>query len=108
MQRFATVVATTAVVGYDILKDVTWRRESYGRRLVALGFTGSAAAGDTQAELFINGVKLADLINLNTGWPSKDYIMPCAIPVPANALLEIKITDAPTTNPINVVAVFVP
>ncbi len=104
----ASVAAATAVVGYDILQDVKWKRENYNRVLIGIGFGGSAAVGDTALDLFINGIKVGEFVNLVLLWPSKDYILPTRIPVPANALMECKVTDGATTNPINVVALFKP
>jgi len=104
----ATVAQATAVVGYDIVQGVKWRRENYNRRAVGVGLAGSAVVGDCNAEMFVNGLKVGEFRNLVLGWPSKDYILPCNIPVPRDSLIEMKMTIQPTTNPINLIAIFVP
>ena len=108
MLNYASVAAATAVVGYDVLQGVKWRRENFGRVLTGIGVAGSAAIGDCDGELFVNGINMGEFKNLVLAWPSKDYILPTQIPVPANALLEFKMTTAPTTNPINILTLFIP
>jgi len=108
MLNYASVAAATAVVGYDILQGRKWRRENFGRVMTGIGVGGSAAIGDCDAELFINGVNVGEFKNLVLGWTSKDYILPCQIPIPANALMEMKMTTGATTNPVNVLAIFIP
>lgn len=108
MLNFISVAAATAVATYDIAQGAKWRRENYPRVWTGIGFTGSAAAGDCDADIFVNGIKVGEVKNLKTDWPSKDYILEVAIPVPANALIEIKMVTGATTNPINVVSKFTP
>jgi hypothetical protein len=108
MINYASVAAATAVAGYDILQGTKWRRENYARKLVGVGFNGSAVVGDCDGDLFLNGVKVGEFKNLSLGWGTKDHLLPTSVTVPANALLELKMTTAPTTNAINVLAVFTP
>ena len=103
-----SVAAATATVGYDIAKDKNWRQRSYDRILTKIGSCGSTAAGDCEFEAMVNGVNMGAFRNITTGWPTKDHMMDQAIPIPANALLELLMTIAPTTNPINVIVEFAP
>jgi len=103
-----TVTAAVAVAGYDLMTNEKAAKEPFDRVLRGVGVMGSAAAGDMNAELFVNGVRMGKFYNLGTGWPNKDSILEQAIPVPANAGIEFKMGTAPTTNPVNVVMEFLP
>lgn len=101
--EFVSMAAATAVVGYDIFSlNEDLRRRNFKRVFTALATAGSAAAGDTVFDIKVNGSKVGRFSNKATGWPTNDHRILVAIPVPANALVEAEITDAATTNPINV------
>lgn len=97
------VAAATAVIDYDILQgNEDLRRRSYPRTIMGIAVCGSAAAGDTEFELKVNGQKYGRFRNITTGWPTNDHRKFMRVYVPANALVEAEITDAATTNAINV------
>lgn len=101
--EFVAVAAATAILDYDIFQgNEDLRRRNYARMITSMAVAGSAAAGDTAFDLKVNGAKVATFVNRALGWPTNDHRQRLAIPVPANALLEAEITDAATTNPINV------
>ncbi len=99
-----TVAAATAVAGYDLFRDQTWRVSSRPRRLMGVMVAGSAAAGDCYFDLFIDQYHVGKFYNLATGWPTKDHLIPLkGNNVPPGATVAAIMSIAPTTNPINVV-----
>lgn len=98
-----SIAAATAVVGYDLLTnrpDV--QSAAQGRTLRSVALTGSAAAGDTVVDIKVGNRTVATLYNTATGFPTNDaskfdtsYVVPPGSPV------SVVVTDAPATNPIN-------
>jgi hypothetical protein len=98
-----SVAAATAVVGYDLASATIWQQTSSPRVLTGISLTGSAAAGDTKVDLFVDQVKIAEFFNSKTGFPNRDDVKGLSGNyVPPGAQLHIFVTDAPATNPINV------
>lgn len=100
-----SVAAATAVVGYDLFRDQTWRVSSKARRLRGMAVAGSAAALDTTVDLYIDQYHVGKFYNSATGAPIIDQHM---VPlkgnlVPAGATIACIVSDAPATNPINVI-----
>jgi len=101
--EYVSVAAATAVLDYDIFQgNEDLRRRNFPRMITGLSCGGSAVAGDTAFDLKINGAKVGSFINRGLLWPTNDHKQHLAIPVLANALVEAEITDAATTNPVNV------
>jgi len=99
-----SVAAATAVAGYDLFRDQTWRVSAKPRRLYGVRVAGSAAAGDCSFNLFIDQFHVGRFYNLATGWPTSDHDIPLkGNYVPAGATISAIMHTAPTTNPINVV-----
>tara|TARA_Y100000310_G_scaffold336001_2_gene419455 strand:+ start:957 stop:1283 length:327 start_codon:yes stop_codon:yes gene_type:complete len=96
-----SIAAATAVVGYDLLKDNSLRQSDRARRIVAVGMAGSAAALDTEADLFIGQVKVGNIFNSATGAPDRDSMYRVGAYVPPNQEVHLYVVDAPATNPIN-------
>jgi len=97
-----SVAAATAVVGYDLATGTIWQQQSVDRALTGFALTGSAAAGDTKVDLYVDTVKVGEYYNTVTGFPTMDHLKPVdRIFVPAGSLLHIYVTDAAATNPIN-------
>jgi len=97
-----TIAAATAVVGFDLFTGERWARSPVDRLVTGLGMRGSAAAVDTEAELYIDEVRVGAFRNVSTGAPNMDDLFPLeALEVPAGAELQLVVTDAPATNPIN-------
>lgn len=94
-----SVAAATAVLGYDLTTNTTWRTSSRPRRLKALGMAGSAVILDTKADVFIGSEKVGELfnssllaVNRNTDMFSSGKL------VPAGEALSVLIVDAPATS----------
>lgn len=101
----ASVAAATAIVGYDIFKDQVWARAPVDRVLTGIGIKGSAAALDTEVEVYVDEVRVGNFFNGSTGVPNNDDLMDIEdLGVPAGAQLRCIVKDAPVTNPINVMA----
>jgi len=99
-----SVAAATAVVGYDLLTNRPDIQNSASNRVLrAIGLTGSAAAGDTVVDFKVGNRTVATLYNTATGFPTNDASkFPTSYSVPAGSPVSIIVTDAPATNPINV------
>jgi len=99
-----TVAQATAVAGYDLFRDQTWRVSSKPRRLYGVRVAGSAAAGDCYFDLFIDQFHVGRFHNLAAGWPTKDHDVPLkGNAVPPGATIAAIMGVQPTTNPINVI-----
>ena len=103
MPNFMNIVpAATAVLNYDIFSGEVWARTPNNRALTGSGIRGSAAAGDTEIELYIDEVRVGNFINVNTGVPNNDDLAPLeSLFVPAGAQLRGIVRDAATTNPLH-------
>ena len=98
-----SVPAATAVVGYDLLTNRPDIANSAARRVLrALALTGSAAAGDTVADIKVGNRTVATLYNKATGFPTNDASkFPTSYNVPPGSPVSVIITDAPATNALN-------
>lgn len=98
-----SVAAATAVVGYDLLTnrpDISV--SSVARVLRAVGLTGSAAAGDAAVDIKVASRTVASLFNSATGFPTADAAkFDTSYAVPAGSPVSVIVTDAPATNPLN-------
>lgn len=101
-----TVAQATAVGGYDLFRDQTWRVSAKARRLYGVGVAGSAVAGDCSFDLFIDQYHVGRFHNLALGWPTKDHIVPLkGNGVPPGATISAIMAVQPTTNAINVILI---
>ena len=98
-----SVPAATAVVGYDLLTNRPDIASASARRVLrALALTGSAAAGDSVVDVKVGNRTVATLYNTATGFPTADASkFPTAYNVPGGSPLSVIVTDAPATNPLN-------
>jgi|Deesub1362B_J571_1020462.scaffolds.fasta_scaffold31246_2 hypothetical protein len=97
-----SVAAATAVVGYDLLKEERQQVVSYDRVIWGLMLTGSAAAGDTVIELYVEDVLVGTYANTATGEGNiNSDLQPISdLYVPAGSKIHAIVKDAPSTNPI--------
>jgi len=99
-----SVASATAIAGYDIFRDQTWRVSSKPRRLYGIDAAGSTATGDCSFNVFIDQYDVGSIYNLAAVWPTKDHVVPCkGNAIPAGATLAGIMVTAPTANPINVI-----
>ena len=97
-----SIAAATAVLGYDLTQNTTWRTSSRPRRIVAAGLAGSAAALDAKIDLFVGDVKVGEMYNATTGAVARNTGMfRVGVLVPAGSPVSALVTDAPATNPLN-------
>jgi hypothetical protein len=99
----ASVAAATAVLGHDLANGQIFQQQSVDRALTGFAITGSAAAGDTKVDLYIDTVKIGEFFNTTTGFPTQDHLVKLAGNfIPSGAQIHCYVTDAPATNPINI------
>lgn len=98
-----SVAAATAVLNADLLADTIYKRSPYARTLNSVAMTGSAAAGDTAVDLFIDEVRVASIVNSATGFPQQDAatIFVGSLGIPAGAAITATVTDAAASSPIH-------
>jgi len=99
-----SVAAATAVLGYNMLTnrpDISVSGRA--RVLRAVGLTGSAAAGDSAVDIKVGDRIVSSLYNTALGFPTADAgKFPTSFVVPAGVPVSVIVTDAPATNPLNV------
>lgn len=98
-----SVAAATAVLNYDLTNGTLWAVQGNDRVLTGIAICGSAAAGDSKVDLFIDQVKVAELYNTSTGFPTKDHFYNLNNFVPKGSKISLIVTDAASTNPLNCV-----
>lgn len=104
---FVSIAAADAVVKTDLVADARLKQARKARKLMYFALTGSAAAGDTEVELEVDGESKGTFINTDTGMPDGMVdLIPCDIPMKANQEFSVRVIDAPTTNPLNLITVF--
>lgn len=98
-----SIAAATAVVGFDLLAnrpDIA--TASVVRTLRAVGLTGSAAIGDAAVDIKVAARTVATLFNSALDFPTADAAkFDTSYHVPAGSPVSIIVTDAPATNPLN-------
>lgn len=98
-----SIAAASAPVNTDLFLNEPWARSPQNRTLNQIGVRGSAAALDTEVEVFIDEVRIGNFFNVGTGFPNFDDMVEMGQAfIPAGALLRCIVRDAPATNPINV------
>lgn len=98
-----SIAAATAVVGYDIFQDEWFQIMQEDRTLIGIGLAGSAAALDTEVELFVGTRKVGNYLNKATGAVLMDaHRVALDVDVDGGEMLHLYVTDAPATNPLNV------
>lgn len=97
-----SVAAATAVLGYNMFQNQSWVTSGRTRRIVGFAVTGSAAAGDAAVDLKVGQFVVSTKYNTTTGFPTRDHMVPLNAVVPAGELISCIVTDAPGTNPLNI------
>ncbi|MBA7662952.1 hypothetical protein ES703_70985 [subsurface metagenome] len=99
-----SVPAATALIGYDLFRDQTWRVSSKTRKLRGLGMCGSTAPGDFSADLFVDQYHVGRFYNLAVGWPTNDHVIPLkGNLVPPGATIALICSQDATANPVNII-----
>lgn len=98
-----SIAAATGAVGYDLLTNRPDISSSGTARVIrSLALTGSAAAGDTAVDVKVGNRVVASLFNTALGFPTNDAAkFDTAYNVPSGSAVSVIVTDAPATNPIN-------
>lgn len=98
-----SVAAATAALGYDLTTGQIWATSSSERGLTGFAICGSAAAGDTKVDVYVDQIKIGEFYNTTTGFPTKDHFYPLDNYVPAGSKISVIVTDAASTNPVNII-----
>lgn len=98
-----SVAAATAVLGADLLANRPDIASGAGKRVLrSLGLTGSAAIGDSSVDVKVGNRTVATLFNNATDFPTNDAgKFTTAYLVPPGSPVSVVVTDAPVTNPLN-------
>lgn len=97
-----SIAAAAALVGYDCFTNEKWNVAGAQRLLRGIAMTGSTAAGDCEADLFVGSRLITHLFNSATGFPQREHLKPLGqIFVPTGSKISMIITNAAVSNPIN-------
>ncbi len=102
-----SVPAATAVLNYDAMTGSVFKQSTQRRYLRGVACAGSAAAGDSKVEIYKGSVKVGEIFNAATGFPTRDHLFPVGEWIEPNDEIAAKITDAAATNPLNLLLDFV-
>jgi len=98
-----SIAAATAIINYDLFVGARFKHMAdRHRKLTGIKVTGSAAAGDTELELFVGTSYIGNFFNTATGFGNADDVQDADALIQAGEELFCIVKDAPTTNPINV------
>lgn len=106
MQLEESIAAATAVVGFDLLSGNSLRQSDRPRTIVGVGLAGSAAALDTEVDIFVGQIRVGNIYNKATGAVTRDHMFAMRSTVPPNQEVHAYVVDAPATNPINILVDF--
>jgi len=101
-----SIAAAVAVLDFNLLGNSKHRQSDRSRRLRAAALAGSAAAGDSRIAISINQQEVGSIFNSATGFPTRDHLKSIGVTVPPNAEVSAVVTDAPATNPLNLLLEF--
>jgi len=101
-----SIAAATAVLDFNLLANNQHRQSNRTRRLRSVALRGSAAAGDTKVSISVNQTEIASIYNSGTGFPNRDDLKGVGESIPPQSEISAVITDAPATNPINLMLEF--
>lgn len=102
-----SIAAATAVLGYDLLQSNINNLATSPRMLTRAGLAGSATALDSAVDLMVGRIVVATLYNVATGAVLTDaHMRDINALVPGGEQVRAVVTDAPATNPLNIVVEF--
>ena len=101
-----SIAAATAVLGHNMLGNSIHRQSARQRTLRAVALAGSAAAGDSEVQVLIGATEVARKFNAATGFPVREHLAAVGRRVPADTEVAVIVTDAPATNPLNLLMLF--
>jgi len=100
-----SIVAATAILGYDMFRDEPWTVAPQNRVVTGVAVTGSAVAGDAAIEVRVGTTTVAKKFNTTTGFPNRDHVVPLNAFVPGGSKINGPVVDAPITSPLNVLII---
>ncbi len=101
-----SVAAAVAVLGSDLLAGNVFKQSRSRRYLRGVALAGSAAAGDAKVEILKGSVKIGEVFNVATGFPTRDHLFPVGEWIEAHDEITAQVVDAPATNPLNLLLDF--
>ena len=98
-----SVAAATAVLGYDMLQNATYKTSAAKRVLRAVSVTGSAAVGDCKVSFRIGQLEVVAKYNGALLFGNKDDMFPVGAVIPAGMPVSAIVVDAAASNALNIV-----
>ena len=104
--HFVEIAVADAGVGKNLADGKVWQKGKRVRQVKRIGLSGSAAIGDTKLSISYGTVKVAEVLNTDTGldvdktkmyWLSTKFVSPRETPI------NVIVDDAPATSPIMLV-----
>lgn len=101
------MAAGTAILGYDMFANQTWRVSGKPRKLRGMAVTGSTAPGDASVDLYVDQYHVGKFYNTSLLFPdlSSDLIPLKGNMVPPGSTISAIVTDAAVGNPLNITLV---
>jgi hypothetical protein len=97
-----SVAAATAVLGYDIFQNATYKTSANDRVIRGFSVTGSAAVGDSKVSLRVGQLEVAAKYNGKLLFANKDDLIPVGARIPKGMPVSCIVTDAAATHPLNI------
>lgn len=97
-----SIAAASAPLDTDLIAGERWKEQPNNRVLTGVALAGSAAAGDTEVDIFVDETRITTLFNSKIGFPDNDDLVVLeSLFIPASGEISALVKDAPATNPIN-------
>jgi hypothetical protein len=96
-----SIAAATAVLGFDMFQNATWKTSAINRIIRAFGLAGSAVVGDCSVSLRVGQTEVVSKFNSALLFPKREEMISVNARVPAGMPIGCIITDAPATSVLN-------
>jgi len=97
-----SVAAATAVLGYDIFSNATYKTSSSDRVIRGFAVTGSNAVGDAKVSLRVGQLEVASKYNGALLFANKDDLIPVGARIPKGMPVSCIVTDSASSSALNI------
>jgi len=97
-----SVAAATAVLGYDMFQNATYKTSARNRVVRSLAVTGSAVVGDAKISLRIGQLEVVAKYNGALLFADREDLLPVGAAIPAGTPVSCIVVDAPATSKLNI------